>query len=142
MQDDFLAGAEIVIDASKGEVWHALTDPDMIKQYLFGTQVESDWQVGSEIIYRGEWQGKPYQDKGRILELVPNQRLVSTFWSALSGAPDTPENYKTVTYELAPIGDQTRLVLSQGNNASQAEADHSGENWRTVLQALKELLEA
>jgi uncharacterized protein YndB with AHSA1/START domain len=142
MQDDFLAGAEIVIDASTGEVWHALTDPDMIKQYLFGTQVESDWQVGSEIIYRGEWQGKPYQDKGRILELVPNQRLVSTFWSALSGAPDTPENYKTVTYELAPIGDQTRLVLSQGNNASQAEADHSSENWRTVLQALKELLEA
>ena len=41
------------------EVWEALTSPQMIQQYLFGTQVTTDWQVGSPITYRGVWQGKP-----------------------------------------------------------------------------------
>jgi hypothetical protein len=32
--------------------------------------------------------------------------------------------------------------VTQDNNASQEEADHSEENWRTVLDGIKKLLES
>ena len=85
-------------------MWEALTNPDLIKQYLFGTTVKTDWQVGSPIIYEGQWQGKSYQDKGTVMQIEPGKLLVSTYWSSMEGLPDVPENYKTVRYELSPEG--------------------------------------
>jgi uncharacterized protein YndB with AHSA1/START domain len=136
-----IARATTTINAPASKVWDALTKPELIKQYLFGTEVTTDWRVGSPITYRGEWQGKSYEDKGKILEIEPRKRLVSTFWSSLAGLPDTPEYYKTVRYELAPEGDRTKLTITQDNNATQEEADHSEQNWRMVLDGVKKLLE-
>lgn len=141
MSKAHIAKAATTIDAPAPKVWDALTKPALIKQYLFGTEVTSDWKVGSPISYKGEWQGKPYEDKGEILEVEPGKRLVSTFWSALSGLPDTPENYNTVRYELTPDGDATRLTITQDNNASEEAATHSKENWQTVLDGMKKLIE-
>src|SRR5512140_3830276 len=100
MNDTRIAKASILIGAPTARVWDALTQPEMIRQYLFGTEVTTDWRVGSPITYRGVWQGKPYEDKGKILDVVPGRKITSTFWSALSGDPDQPEFYKTVQYEL------------------------------------------
>jgi uncharacterized protein YndB with AHSA1/START domain len=136
-----VARATIAIDAPTSKVWDALTQPQLIKQYLFGTQVTTDWQKGSSITYQGVWEGKAYQDKGKILQIEPGKLLVSTFWSMLSGLPDLPENYKTVRYELSTEGSGTRLTITQDNNASQEEADHSAQNWQMVLGGIKKLLE-
>jgi len=97
--------------------------------------------VGSPITYRGTWQGKPYEDKGQVLQNETGKLLVSTFWSSLSGVPDLPDNYKTVRYELSAEGEGTRLTITQDNNDSQEEADHSEQNWRVVLDGIKSLLE-
>ena len=141
MNQEFLSKATTRINAPTSKVWEALTTPSLIKQYLFGTEVTSDWKVGSPIMYRGEWQGKNYEDKGQILQIEPERLLVSTFWSSLAGLPDVPENYKTVRYELFPENSGTRITITQDNNASQEEADRSQQNWNTVLGKLKELLE-
>ena len=141
MSNTAIAKATTVINAPPSKVWDALTQPEQIKQYLFGTQVTTDWHVGSPITYKGEWKGKPYEDKGKVLEIEPRKRLVSTFWSALAGLPDTPENYKTVRYELAPEGDRTKLTITQDNNATQEEATEAEKNWRMVLDGIKKLLE-
>jgi uncharacterized protein YndB with AHSA1/START domain len=141
MNNLFLAKTTIDTKASTSQVWDALTKPDLIKQYLFGTEVTTDWQVGSPIIYRGIWNGKAYEDKGKVLQVEPGKLLVSTFWSSLSGVPDMPENYQTVRYELSAQGDGTRLTLIQDNNKSQEEASHSEQNWKMVLEGLKKLLE-
>ncbi len=141
MSETFVATTAITINAPVPKVWDALTKPEIIKQYLFGTQVTTDWQVGSPITYEGVWEGKAYKDKGKILQVEPNKLLVSTFWSALAGLPDVPENYQTVRYELAPEGNGTKLTLTQDNNATQADADHSAQNWQMVLTGLKKLLE-
>jgi uncharacterized protein YndB with AHSA1/START domain len=138
---DFIAKASIDIQAPASKVWEALTRPELIKQYLFGTQVVTDWQVGSPITYKGVWQGKPYEDKGKVLQVEPGKLLVSTFWSSLSGDADIPENYKTVRYELSPTGGGTTLTILQDNNASQEEAEHSEQNWKMVLEGIKRLLE-
>jgi hypothetical protein len=66
---------------------------------------------------------------------------MSTHWSPLSGVPDTPENYHTVTYTLSGNTDQTEVTITQDNNASEEERKHSEENWKTVLEGMKKLLE-
>ncbi len=142
MKGAFTATASIRIHAEAERVWDALTNPRLIKLYLFGTEVRSEWKVGSPITYQGVWQGKPYRDKGKILEIVPGKRLRSTFWSSLSGLPDHEDNYNTITYELAEAGGETMLTISQDNNPTQDAADHSGANWASVLKTLKELLES
>jgi uncharacterized protein YndB with AHSA1/START domain len=141
MDRKFIAKASIIISAPAAKVWQALTQPDLIQQYLFGTQVTTDWQVGSPITYRGVWQGKAYEDKGRVLQVEPQKLLVSTFWSALSGLADAPENYNTVSYELSGEGASTRLTITQDNNATPEDASHSEQNWNMVLQGIKKLLE-
>src|SRR5258708_16104425 len=141
MSKTLTSTTSITIRASATRVWEALTKPELIKQYLFGTNVKSDWKVGSSITYSGTWEGKAYEDKGKVLQIEPGKLLVSTFWSSLAGLPDVPENYKTVRYELSPAGSGTRLTITQDNNATQEEANHSGQNWKMVLDGLKKLLE-
>jgi uncharacterized protein YndB with AHSA1/START domain len=142
MSKRFVAEATVTIDAPTSRVWDALTKPDLIKQYLFGTDVTTDWQVGSPITYQGTWEGKAYKDKGKVLQVEPGSLLVSTFWSSLSGTPDVPENYQTVRYELSPSGGRTKLTVIQDNNATQEDADHSAQNWKMVLDGMKKLLES
>jgi len=141
MNNTFVAKATITINAPAARVWDALTQPELIKRYLFGTQVTTDWRVGSPIVYEGTWEGKAYRDKGKVLQVEPGKLLVSTFWSSLSGLPDVPENYQTVRYELSTEGSGTRLTVSQDNNATQEDANHSAQNWNMVLDGIKSLLE-
>ena len=141
IENPLTAHATITINAPSTKVWQALTSPELIKQYLFGTTVISDWQVGSPIIYEGEWQGKSYQDKGIIVQVKPGKLLVSTYWSSMAGLQDVPENYKTVRYELSSEGLATRLTVTQDNNATAEEADHSSQNWKMVLEGIKKVVE-
>jgi len=141
MNKKFTTKVVISIKAPASKVWDALTKPELIKQYLFGTQVTTDWQVGSPITYEGVWEGKPYKDKGTILQVEQGRLLVSTFWSALAGLPDVPENYQTISYELSAEGSGTKLTLTQDNNNTQEDANHSEQNWKMVLEGMKKLLE-
>ena len=142
MMQNITAKATLTIRAPASKVWDALTKPELIKQYFFGTTVVTDWKVGSPIYYRGEWQGRSYEDKGKIVEVQPKKRLVSTHWSPLAGVPDSPENYHTVTYTLYEHDGNTDVTILQDNNASEEEKLHSEENWKMVLSGLKKLLES
>jgi uncharacterized protein YndB with AHSA1/START domain len=141
MNKGLVAKASTTIDAPVGKVWDALVNPAMIKQYMFGTTVASDFKKGSPITWKGEWQGKKYEDKGVILEIEPQRILKYSHFSPLSGQPDAPENYHNVTIELSGQGPQTRVSLSQDNNATEEERKHSEKNWETMLSGLKKLLE-
>ncbi len=141
MDQNLIASASTTIHAPAARVWEALTRPEIIKQYFFGSNIVTDWKVGSPIYYRGEWQGKPYEDKGVLKAVEPERRLVATHWSPLSGMPDTPENYHTVSYILDGHGDTTDVTITQDHNASEEEKQHSEQNWNMVLEGLKKLLE-
>jgi uncharacterized protein YndB with AHSA1/START domain len=141
MNDKHTARATTIIYAPVSKVWQALVNPEIIKQYFFNTDVVTDWKVGSPIIYRGEWQGKPFEDKGTIRRIEPETLLEATHWSPLSGVPDSPENYHTVTYTVVDRGGSTEVTISQDNNATEEEKAHSEQNWNTVLANMKRLLE-
>jgi uncharacterized protein YndB with AHSA1/START domain len=142
MNSTLVAKVQTEIKAPVAKVWAALVTPKIIKQYMFGTNVVSDWHEGSQIVWKGEWQGKPYEDKGVILNLQPERELQYSHFSPLSGQPDIPENYHTVTIELSVSGANTLVTLSQDKNASQEEREHSEKNWGMMLASLKKVLEA
>ncbi len=136
-----VATAETQIDAAPETVWHALTDPEAIRQYMFGTAVETDWQPGSRIVWRGEFQGRRYEDRGEILAAEPGRRLEVTHFSPLTGQDDVPENYHRIAYTLEPTAGGTRLSLSQDNNATDEDVEHARANWQQVLAGIARVAE-
>ena len=141
METHVAGKVSIDINASAIKVWEALTTPELIKEYFFGTDAISDWKVGSSIIFKGEWQGKTYEDKGTILEVVPGKLLKYTYWSSLSGLQDDQENYLDITYELTESNDSTILTITQENIPDENTKEHTEDNWKKVLTDLKNLLE-
>jgi uncharacterized protein YndB with AHSA1/START domain len=122
------------------KVWKGLTDPAMVKQYFFGTDLKSDFKKGSRITFSGEWEGKAYEDGGTILEIEPPKLLKYSYWSSMAGTEDKPENYNDITYELHEQESVTTLVITQEGVKNQQAAEHSEQNWKSVFGGLKELL--
>jgi uncharacterized protein YndB with AHSA1/START domain len=136
-----VAKASVTTSAPREQIWEALLDPVAIRQYMFGTSVLTDWQVGHPIVWKGLWKGKPYEDKGVVLKVEPERRLQYTHYSPLSGTPDAPESYHTVTIELVPQGDQTVIALAQDNNPTDEARAQSEKNWAMMLEDLKKYVE-
>lgn len=142
MKHEHLAKTQITVHASAAEVWKALTTPALIKKYLMGADVHTDWKVGSPLVYTGTYQGKPYEEKGTIQKIEPGKLLQATHFSATSGKEDKPENYALVTWKLDPEGDATVVSVTQDNISSEQAVEGAKKNWTAVLQGLKKTVEA
>ncbi|MHA3787061.1 SRPBCC family protein [Flavobacterium hauense] len=141
MKDTYIAETKVSIDAPADKVWKALTTPELIAKYFFGTKVTTDWKEGSTITYEGEYNGTQYKDKGVIKKFEPNKVFASTYWSSMGGKEDTPDNYNLVTYTLEEGHNKTILHLTQDNIATDQEKMHSLTNWNSVLAELKNVAE-
>jgi uncharacterized protein YndB with AHSA1/START domain len=145
--NEITAEATVDIDASPVEVWRSLTDPARLKQYYLGAEVETDWQVGSSISFKGDWEGKPYEDKGEILVFDPERKLAYSHFSPMSGKPDAPENYHVVEVTLDEREGATRVTLRQSNleggttDEDRANRDDYEKNWKQMLDGLKRTTE-
>lgn len=141
MKNNFVAKSSIEINTTVDKVWDAITNPEIIKQYFFGVDVVTDWKEGSSIIYKGMWEGKPFEDKGEILKIEPKKLLITSYWTSFSGLEDIPENYQNVTYKLENKDKTTVLTIEQNNIDTKDTAKHSEDNWNYILSGLKKLLE-
>ncbi|HQS54104.1 MAG: hypothetical protein B7Y15_02960 [Bacteroidetes bacterium 24-39-8] len=141
---------QIEIKAPASSVWDALTNPEMTKQYMFGCETISDWEIGSALLWQGEYEGKKMVFvKGHIVDLVPNQLLSYTVIDPNGSIPDIPENYLTVSYELVQKEGYTLFTVTQGDYNKVAEgakrfeeSSNGGEGWNPILKAIKALIEA
>jgi uncharacterized protein YndB with AHSA1/START domain len=131
----------IFIQADPATLWHALTDRETISKYFFGTEAISDWKVGSTLIFRGEWEGKRYEDKGHILASEKPNLLQYDYWSGFSGLEDIRENYSTVTYRIREVEGGSEVSLTQKGFAGKEAMTHAEGGWTMVLDNLKKLLE-
>jgi uncharacterized protein YndB with AHSA1/START domain len=142
MRNDLVVSKSVVINAPAAKVWEALTTPEIIKEYLFGTETITDWKPGSEVIFQGEYQGHKYRDKGLVVENITNKVLSYRYWSGFSGLEDKPENYSLVTYTLAADGDkQTKLTWTQAGFANEEGHKHSESGMDAFLQSIKTIVE-
>ncbi len=137
----YSSSASIVINAPLEKVWEALITPEQVERYFFGTKLVTDWNVGSPIFFRGEYGGKAYEDKGRVLAFTPMESLSFSYWSGFSGLEDKPESYQVIRYGLERSPDGIKVTIDQSNVDTQERADHSAKNWETVLAGLKRFVE-
>lgn len=131
----------IRINASTFKVWDALTNPELIKIYYFGTECISEWKKGSPIFYKGIYDGKPYEDRGNVIDIETEKFILYNYWSSFSGTEDIPENYSEIKYKLTADEDGTIFTIVQGGFKTQETHDHSEKNWGYVMDGLKKILE-
>jgi len=142
MNTGLIARASVTIAAPAVDVWEALVTPAAVKAYMLGATVTSDWVVGSPIVWIGQWQGRAYEDKGIILQIVRERVLEFSYFSPLAGVADLPENYHIVTVHLSSDGaQQTRVSLHQDNNLTDEARARAERNWSAMLDGLKRFVE-
>ena len=141
MSENLVAEASVGVNAPRGAVWDALVSSEANKEFMFGAEVVSDWREGSPITWKGEWEGRKYEDRGKILQAKPERLLQYTHYSPVSGEPDVPENYHTITIELSDTRVGTRVALRQDGNKTEEARAESQKNWEMMLQGVKKYVE-
>jgi uncharacterized protein YndB with AHSA1/START domain len=138
MNKNLKVSKSIEISASLEAVWDALTNPEKIKVYLFGTETVTDWKVGSPILFQGEYEGHTYKDKGNVLENKANELLKYNYWSGFSGLEDSPENYCIVTYKIDVVSDKSLVFnwIQEGFATEQAQG-HTEKALPSMLEQIK-----
>ncbi len=131
----------IIIKASIEKVWDALTKPALVKQWQYGSDVITDWKVGSEIRFRTEWEGKVFEQWGNVLDIIPHQLIRYSLFAPRPGLEDKPENYFIMNYALSEEEDGVKLEIVKEDDREGAiqEALQGEEN--PVLSGLKKLIE-
>jgi len=151
MAEEKIIKNTIQIIAPPSKVWEALVNPEQTKKYMFGCEAISDWNVGSSLIWQGEYNGQNIIFvKGHIIALDPEKFLAYTVIDPNNTEiPDLPENYLTVTYSLSHEHNQTILTVTQGDYSKVAEGEkryqdsyNNGEGWNPILVQIKNLVES
>ena len=141
MAKKFSNKKSVIIEAPVAAVWQALVDPAMIKKYFFGVDSIGEWKEGNTIVSTGEWQGKKFEGKAKVLQMEAQKLLKHNYWSDLSDQADVPENYHIITYELFPENRNTKLTLTEENLATKEMKEQSAKLWDIIFDNLKKLLE-
>lgn len=141
MKNNLILKKDLKIETPVAEVWEALTNPAILKQTMFGCDVVTNWKIGSNILFKGNWEGNEFVDKGTILDFQEGRSYEYDYWSNFSGLPDLPENYSIIKFQLDKSDNGTMLSLEQRNFATHTMYEHSDKNWDIALNSLKELVE-
>jgi len=142
MNKNLKISGSIVINADVNRVWDVLTNPDKIKIYLGIPETLSDWKVGSPIIWRGEFGGVKFEDKGKILENNYGSLLKFEYWSSFGGYEDKPENYSVITYTLDSIDDSTtNYTYTREKIPTEQEFEMFNSHLQLVLEGIRDLAE-
>lgn len=126
------------IASTPDKVWHALTTPDITEKYWYGTRVESDWRIGSKVIYRRQG---AITDEHVLLQAEPYKVLRHTFRPTL-GEIFRKEAPSKVCFEITDLGPLVRLTLTHDDFAENSAVYRAcSESWPMLLSSLKTFLE-
>lgn len=132
----------VKIRAPASKVWLALTVPELVKQWQYGSDLLTTWEPGSPIVFRSEWNGQVFEQKGTVLEFTPGSRLKYSLFFPGAGVQDVPENYFFMTYELTGSGGVTSVLFRQEDpRPSPPDAPSGADEGPDVLSFLKDLVE-
>ena len=132
----------MTIHAPAKKVWLALTHPGLVKQWQYSSDLLTTWEVGTSIVFRNEWNGQVFEQKGTVLEFSPESRLRYSLFFPRPDVQDIPENHFFMTYELAERAGITSLLVRQEDPRPSAPDESSGGgDGPDVLSSLKELVE-
>jgi len=136
------SNSTVKILAPAKKVWKALTSPGLVKQWQYGSDLLTTWEVGTSIVFRNEWNGQVFEQKGTVLEFSPESRLKYSLFFPRPDLQDIPEHHFFMIYELAESGGVTTLLVRQEDpRPSLPDEPSGGEDGPDVLSGLKELVE-
>jgi uncharacterized protein YndB with AHSA1/START domain len=131
----------IQLNATIEKVWDALTNPVLVKQWQFGSDLITDWKEGSEIKFITEWEGQIFKQWGHVLNVKINECIVYDLFAPRPDLEDKLENYFVMKYFLTTENDKINLQIIQEDNRPNArQEDPQGEE-NPMLQMLKNLVE-
>jgi uncharacterized protein YndB with AHSA1/START domain len=135
------------IKARAEKVWDAITNPDKIEQYMFGSRTDTDWKPGSKSNFYIEQDDKQITIvKGEVIRNIPQKLLEHTLFPNDNKLNDTLENYILITYQLEEHDGETDLTITQKGfkyveEGLQRYID-TQKGWKIALPKLKEVAES
>jgi uncharacterized protein YndB with AHSA1/START domain len=147
--NNFTVECFILIHATASKIWDVLTNPEKIKTYLYGSNVITDWKIGSEVLFtRDRLHPKApisenlIVDRGKILDIEKEKLLNFSFFSCMEGYPDLPENYSVVSYRLSKVGgNSVRLDYRRTNIPIEIEKINQEKFMPGMMDKIKMLAE-
>ncbi len=131
----------ININASIEKVWEAITVPAFVKQWQYGSDLLTTWEVGSDIKFETEWEGQIFKQWGKVLEFNPYKILRYSLFAPRPNLEDKPENYFEMRYLLQEENGRTKLeIIQQDNRVGATQEVPQGEE-NPMLAGLKGMLE-
>lgn len=131
----------IKINASVQKVWDTITKPELVKLWQYGSDLLTTWETGSDIKFRTEWEGKVFEQWGKVLATRPNESVKYSLFAPRPGLEDKPENYFIMNYVLAEQDGQTILEIIQEDNRPNAVQEKPQGEENPVLKLLKQIAE-
>jgi uncharacterized protein YndB with AHSA1/START domain len=131
----------IDIKARPEDIWFALTDEEMVANFFWGAQIDSDWEKDSLITFSGSSDGIAYEDKGIILEIEPAKKLKYSYWSSLTEVWCDPDDFSIVTYDIEKKYNSCTLNVTQEGFVDEYARDEARKYWEEILAGIKKLLE-
>ena len=142
LNNDLISSQSIIINARPEKVWQTLTSPSLISQYLFGAQTITNWNVGSDILFKINFEGEEFIDKGIVVENIPNKKLKYKYWSGFCGLEDKSENYSLVSYNIEKVeNDKSKLKWTQKGFADDQSRTNSENSLAIILEKIKAIAE-
>jgi uncharacterized protein YndB with AHSA1/START domain len=132
----------IKLNAPAQKVWDALTQPALVKQWQYGSVLTTDWKIGGPIRFTAEWQGKVFEQWGKVLDYVPHKLISYSLFAPRPDLEDRPENYFVMRYLLMPEDGGIKLEIVQEDNRPGAKQEPPQGEENPVLAALKKLVES
>ena len=132
----------VLINSSAQRLWDILTKSEYTKEYMFNCSVDSDWKIGSPIIWQGNYQGYQAYQKGEILDINPFRLIKYSTFDPNFGLEDKPENYIHVSYLLKEKDNQTELIIiNETFDENEERMGHINQGWEMVIGKIKEVAE-
>ena len=127
------------IETTPEKLWEALTSSEFSKRYWFGTELKTDWKVGSPfaLVMNGTT-----TDTGEILEADRPRRLSYSFQHALDDEMRSERPTKVV-FTIEPHGRLVKLTLTHEDFEDGSKLlDGISRGWPAILSSLKSMLES
>ncbi|OOG76980.1 SRPBCC domain-containing protein [Flavobacterium sp. A45] len=132
----------ILINSTKQKVWDALTKPELVKKWQYGSDVVTDWKVGSEIRFSVVWENKVFDQWGKILEVIQNELIKYSLFFPRPDLEDKEENYFIMSYIISERQNMIKLEIIKEDNRPGAVEEKESDEENPVLTALKEIIES
>jgi|GEM_PF-593549 len=130
------------INTPVSRVWEMISNHDNIRRWAEafspGTFAETDWKVGSEIIWKDGSQN--VGARGRVTEYEQPHRLKFQYWDNISAEASSPLDKYTETFSLKEDEGGTSLLIEAGPLSAEHVNMHNG-LWEKAIALLKSAAE-